>query len=142
MKTLFLKDADVQKKWYVVDVAGKPLGRVAAKIASLLRGKHKKDFSPNQDAGDYVIVVNAEKIAVSGNKEKDKMYYRHSGYVGGLKSINFKHLIEKKPTEPLVLAVKGMLPKGRLGRGMLCNLKAYAGSVHPHTAQNPVVLEI
>lgn len=142
MKTLFLKDADVQKKWYVVDVAGKPLGRVAAKIASLLRGKHKKDFSPNQDAGDYVIVVNAEKIAVSGNKEKDKMYYRHSGYVGGLKSINFKHLIEKKPTEPLVLAVKGMLPKGRLGRGMLCNLKAYAGSIHPHTAQNPVVLEI
>ena len=142
MKTLFLKDADIQKKWYVVDVAGKPLGRVAAKIASILRGKHKRDFSPHQDSGDYVIVINAEKIAVSGNKEKDKMYYRHSGYVGGLKSINFKHLIEKKPTEPLFLAVKGMLPKGRLGRDMLGNLKAYAGSVHPHVAQNPVVLDI
>lgn len=142
MRTLFLKDADIQKKWYVVDVAGKPLGRVAAKIASILRGKHKKDFSPHQDSGDCVIVINAEKIAVSGNKEKDKMYYRHSGYVGGLKSINFKHLIEKKPTEPLVLAVKGMLPKGRLGRGMLGNLKAYSGNVHPHSAQNPVVLEI
>ena len=98
MKTIFIKDADIQKKWYVIDVAGKPLGRVASKIAAILRGKNKVFFSPHQDAGDYVIVINAEKVIVSGNKEKDKMYYRHSGYLAGLKSINFKHLIEKKPT--------------------------------------------
>lgn len=142
MNTIFIKDADIQKKWYVVDVAGKPLGRVAAKIAAILRGKHKPTFSPHQDAGDCVVVVNAEKVSVSGNKEKDKMYYRHSGYVGGLKSINFEHLIEKKPTEPIVLAVRGMLPKGRLGRKMICNLKAYSGAEHPHVAQNPMKLEI
>ena len=141
MKTIFIKDADIQKKWYVVDVAGKPLGRVAAKIAAILRGKHKPTFSPHQDAGDCVIVVNAEKVSVSGNKEKDKMYYRHSGYLAGLKSINFKHLIEKKPTDPITIAVKGMLPKGRLGRRMICNLKAYQGEVHPHSAQNPIKLE-
>ena len=126
MKTIFVKENDIQKKWYIVDVAGKPLGRVAAKIASILRGKHKVFFSPHQDAGDCVIVVNAEKVAVSGTKENDKMYYRHSGYVGGLKSINFKHLIQKKPEDPITLAVRGMLPKGRLGRRMLRNLKAYA----------------
>jgi len=142
MKTIFIKDADIQKNWYVVDVAGKPLGRIAAKIASLLRGKHKTIFSPHQGAGDYVVVVNAEKVSISGNKAKDKMYYRHSGYVGGLKSSNFKDLIAKKPTEPLILAVKGMLPKGRLGRDMLGNLKAYAGSTHPHVAQNPKKLEV
>ncbi|MGP1415857.1 MAG: 50S ribosomal protein L13 [Treponema sp.] len=142
MKTIFIKESDIQKKWYIVDVAGKPLGRVAAKIASILRGKHKVTFSPHQDAGDYVIVINASKVALSGTKEKDKMYYRHSGYVGGLKSINFKQLIQKKPEDPITFAVKGMLPKGRLGRQMLGNLKAYAGATHPHSAQNPVKLEI
>ena len=142
MKTIFVKENDIQKKWYIVDVAGKPLGRVAAKIASILRGKHKVTFSPHQDAGDYVIVINASKVALSGTKEKDKMYYRHSGYVGGLKSINFKQLIQKKPEDPITFAVKGMLPKGRLGRQMLGNLKAYAGATHPHSAQNPVKLEI
>ena len=142
MKTIFIKENDIQKKWYIVDVAGKPLGRVAAKIASILRGKHKVTFSPHQDAGDYVIVINASKVALSGTKEKDKMYYRHSGYVGGLKSINFKQLIQKKPEDPITFAVKGMLPKGRLGRQMLGNLKAYAGATHPHSAQNPVKLEI
>ena len=142
MKTIFVKENDIQKKWYIVDVAGKPLGRVAAKIASILRGKHKVTFSPHQDAGDYVIVINADKVSLSGTKEKDKMYYRHSGYVGGLKSINFKQLIQKKPEDPITFAVRGMLPKGRLGRHILNNLKAYAGANHPHSAQNPVKLEI
>ncbi len=142
MNTIFVKDADIQKKWYVVDVAGKPLGRVAAKIAAILRGKNKPTFSPHQDSGDYVVVINAGKVAVSGNKEQDKMYYRHSGYVGGLKSTNFKHLIEKKPEEPIILAVRGMLPKGRLGRRMLLNLKTYSGAEHPHVAQNPIKLDV
>ena len=142
MKTIFIKESDIQKKWYIVDVAGKPLGRVAAKIAAILRGKNKVFFSQHQDAGDYVIVINADKVAVSGTKESDKMYYRHSGYVGGLKSINFRDLIQKKPEAPITLAVRGMLPKGRLGRQMLNNLKAYSGANHPHSAQNPTKLEV
>ncbi len=142
MDTIFIKDADIQRKWYVIDVAGKPLGRVAAKIASILRGKNKVFFSPHQPTGDYIVVLNAAKIALSGNKVQDKMYYRHSGYVGGLKSTNFRHLIEKKPTEPLMLAVKGMLPKGSLGRDMLRNLKVYSGAEHPHVAQKPEKLEL
>ena len=142
MDTIFIKDADIQRKWYVIDVAGKPLGRVAAKIASILRGKNKVFFSPHQPTGDYIVVLNAAKIALSGNKVQDKMYYRHSGYVGGLKSTNFRHLIEKKPTEPLMLAVKGMLPKGSLGRDMLRNLKVYSGAEHPHVAQKPEKVEL
>ena len=142
MNTIFVKDADIQKKWYVVDVEGKPLGRAAAKIASVLRGKNKVFFSPHQSTGDCIIVLNAAKVALTGNKVQDKMYYRHSGYVGGLKSTNFKHLVEKKPCEPLRLAVKGMLPKGSLGRDMLRNLKVYAGADHPHVAQTPEKLEL
>ena len=142
MDTIFVKDADIQKKWYVVDVEGKPLGRVAAKIAAILRGKNKVSFAPHQACGDCVVVLNAAKIALSGNKVQDKMYYRHSGYVGGLKSTNFKHLIEKKPTEPVTLEVKGMLPKGSLGRDMLRSLRVYAGAEHPHAAQNPEKIEL
>lgn len=142
MKTIFIKEHEAPRSWYLIDAAGKPLGRVAAKTAAMLRGKHKTVFAPNQETGDYVVIVNAEKVAVTGNKAKDKMYYRHTGYVGGLKSINFSKLIEKKPTEPLMIAIKGMLPKGPLGRKLLTNVKVYAGSEHPHKAQNPVAVEI
>lgn len=142
MKTIFIKEHEAPRSWYLIDAAGKPLGRVAAKTAAMLRGKHKTVFAPNQETGDYVVIVNAEKVAVTGNKAKDKMYYRHTGYVGGLKSINFSKLIEKKPTEPLMIAIKGMLPKGPLGRKLLTNVKVYAGSEHPHKAQNPVAVEV
>ncbi|MGF7109137.1 50S ribosomal protein L13 [Treponema pedis] len=142
MKTIFIKEHEAPRSWYLIDAAGKPLGRVAAKTAAMLRGKHKTVFAPNQETGDYVVIVNAEKVAVTGNKAKDKMYYRHTGYVGGLKSVNFSKLIEKKPTEPLMIAIKGMLPKGPLGRKLLTNVKVYAGSEHPHKAQNPVAVEI
>lgn len=142
MKTIFIKDQDIQKKWYLVDAEGKALGRVAAKVAAILRGKHKVTFSPHQDCGDCVIVVNAGKIVVSGNKHDDKIYYRHSGYVGGLKSVTFEKLLERKPTEPLFIAIKGMLPNGSLGRKMLTNLRIYAGNEHVHLAQQPEKLEI
>ncbi|WP_024466661.1 50S ribosomal protein L13 [Treponema pedis] len=142
MKTIFIKEHEAPRSWYLIDAAGKPLGRVAAKTAAMLRGKHKTVFAPNQETGDYVVIVNAEKVAVTGNKAKDKMYYRHTGYVGGLKSVNFSKLIEKKPTEPLMIAIKGMLPKGPLGRKLLTNVKVYSGSEHPHKAQNPVAVEV
>ncbi len=142
MKTIFLKEHEAPRAWYVIDAANKPLGRVAAKAALMLRGKHKTTFAPNQEIGDYVVIINAEKVAVTGNKAKDKMYYRHTGYVGGLKSVNFNELIAKKPTEPLMLAIKGMLPKGPLGRKLLTNVKIYAGSDHPHKAQNPITAEV
>ncbi len=142
MKTIFFNENEVSRSWYVIDAAEKPLGRVAAKVAAMLRGKHKTSFAPHQENGDYVVIVNAEKVAVTGNKDKDKMYYRHTGYVGGLKSVNFNELIAKKPTEPLMLAIKGMLPKGVLGRKLLTNVKIYAGTEHPHKAQNPVSIEV
>ena len=142
MKTIFFNENEVSRSWYVIDAAEKPLGRVAAKVAAMLRGKHKTSFAPHQENGDYVVIVNAEKVAVTGNKDKDKMYYRHTGYVGGLKSVNFNELIAKKPTEPLMLAIKGMLPKGVLGRNLLTNVKIYAGTEHPHKAQNPVSIEV
>ncbi|MEL3907882.1 MAG: 50S ribosomal protein L13 [Treponemataceae bacterium] len=141
MKTIFIKDQDIQKKWYLVDAEGKTLGRVAAKVASLLRGKHKVTFSPHQDCGDCVVVINAGKVVVSGNKHDAKLYQHHSGYVGGLKTTNFKELIERKPTEPLFLAIKGMLPNGRLGRQVINNLKIYAGTEHSHEAQAPEKIE-
>lgn len=141
MKTIFLKDSEILRSWYVIDAENKPLGRVAAKVASILRGKHKNIFAPHQEIGDFVIVLNAGKVSVSGNKEKDKMYHRHTGYVGGLRSVNFAQLIEKKPEQPMLLAVKGMLPKGPLGRQLMRNVKVYAGTDHPHTAQNPIKLE-
>ena len=142
MKTIFFNENEVSLSWYLIDAAGKPLGRVAAKAAAMVRGKHKTSFAPHQENGDYVVIINAEKVAVTGNKNKDKMYYKHSGYVGGLKSVNFNELIAKKPTEPLMLAIKGMLPKGPLGRKLLANVKIYAGMEHPHKAQNPVKAEV
>ena len=142
MKTIFYKEREIPRSWYVIDAAGKPLGRVAAKVAAMARGKHKALYAPHQESGDYIIVINADKVAVTGNKDKDKMYHHHTGFPGGLKSVNFNTLIGKKPTEPLHIAVKGMLPKGALGRKLLKNVKIYAGSEHPHTAQNPVAVAL
>ncbi len=142
MKTIFLKEHEAPRSWYIIDAAGEPLGRVAAKTAAMLRGKHKTTFAPHQEIGDYIVIINAAKVAVTGNKAKDKIYYRHTGFVGGIKSINFNKLIEKKPTEPLRLAIKGMLPKGTLGRKLLLNVKIYPGSEHPHQAQKPIAVEL
>ena len=142
MKTIFYKEREIPRSWYVIDAAGKPLGRVAAKVAAMARGKHKALYAPHQESGDYIIVINADKVAVTGNKDKDKMYHHHTGFPGGLKSVNFNTLIGKKPTEPLYIAVKGMLPKGSLGRKLLKNVKIDAGSEHPHAAQNPVAVAL
>ena len=142
MKTIFYKEREIPRSWYVIDAAGKPLGRVAAKVAAMARGKHKALYAPHQESGDYIIVINADKVAVTGNKDKYKMYHHHTGFPGGLKSVNFNTLIGKKPTEPLYIAVKGMLPKGSLGRKLLKNVKIYAGSEHPHAAQNPVAVAL
>ncbi|MEZ9560516.1 50S ribosomal protein L13, partial [Vibrio splendidus] len=132
----------VKRDWYVVDAEGKTLGRLASEIASRLRGKHKAEYTPHVDTGDYIIVVNAEKVAVTGNKAKGKVYYRHSEFPGGLKTITFEKLIAKKPEMVLELAVKGMLPRGPLGRAMYRKLKVYAGTEHNHVAQQPQVLDI
>ena len=142
MKTYVTKPAEIEQKWYVVDAEGQTLGRLASKIAVILRGKHKPIYSPSVDCGDYVIVINAEKIAVTGNRMEQKIYYRHSGYPGGIKSITLRDQLEKYPTRPVELAVKGMLPKNKLGRKMLKKLKVYTGSEHQHSAQQPVTLEI
>lgn len=142
MKTIFVNERDAVRNWYVVDAAGKPLGRVAAKVASILRGKHKVTFARNQEMGDFVVIVNAEKVAVTGNKFKGKLYHHHTGYVGGLKTFTFEKKIQRHPDAPLRLAIKGMLPKGPLGRALLKNVKIYAGTEHPHVAQNPQPLEI
>jgi len=141
MKTVFAKPASVERKWYIIDAEGKVLGRVAAKVASIVRGKNKAIFVPHQEVGDFVIVINADKIVVTGRKEQQKMYYRHSGYPGGLKSNNFESLIARHPTMPLEIAIKGMLPKGPLGRKMAKNAKLYAGSSHPHSSQKPAPIE-
>jgi len=141
MKTVFAKPSSVERKWYIIDAEGKVLGRVAAKVAAILRGKNKAIFVPHQEIGDYVVVINADKIVVTGRKAQQKTYYRHSGYVGGLKSTSFEKLIDKHPTMPLETAIKGMLPKGPLGRKMAKNAKIYAGACHPHGAQNPAALE-
>jgi large subunit ribosomal protein L13 len=142
MKTIFMKPADVERKWFVIDAEGKILGRVASKAASIVRGKEKAIYAPHQEMGDYVVVVNADKIVVSGRKAQQKLYYRHSGYVGGLKSDNFAKLIARHPASPLELAIKGMLPKGPLGRKLWKNVKVYAGAEHPHAAQNPQPIEL
>jgi large subunit ribosomal protein L13 len=142
MKTIFINEKDAVRDWFVIDAAEKPLGRVAAKVAYMLRGKHKLSYAPHQEMGDYIVIVNAEKVAVTGNKASDKMYYHHTGYVGGLKSFTFQKLIERHPEDPLKLAIRGMLPKGRLGRKLLKNVKIYAGASHPHAPQNPRPLEI
>ncbi len=142
MKTFVAKPETVKRDWYVVDAEGKTLGRLASEIASRLRGKHKAEYTPHVDTGDYIIVVNAEKVAVTGNKAKDKMYHRHTEFPGGLKSFSFEKLIERKPEMVLELAVKGMLPRGPLGRAMYRKLKVYAGAEHNHAAQQPKVLDI
>ncbi len=142
MKTISANPATVKRDWYVVDAEGKTLGRMAAEIASRLRGKHKPEFTPHVDTGDYIVVINAEKVHVTGRKATDKMYYHHTGYIGGIKSISFDKLIEKAPERTVEIAVKGMLPKGPLGRAMFKKLKVYAGAEHPHTAQQPQELNI
>ncbi len=142
MKTFVAKPETVKRDWYVVDAEGKTLGRLASEIASRLRGKHKAEYTPHVDTGDYIIVVNAENVTVTGNKAKNKMYHRHSEFPGGLKSFSFEKLIERKPEMVLELAVKGMLPKGPLGRAMYRKLKVYAGAEHNHAAQQPKVLDI
>lgn len=142
MKTYSAKPETVKREWFVVDAADQTLGRLATEIASRLRGKHKPEYTPHVDTGDYIVVVNAEKVAVTGNKSKDKIYHRHTGYIGGLKSISFEKLIDKAPERVIEGAVKGMLPRGPLGRAMFKKLKVYAGNEHPHTAQQPQALEI
>jgi large subunit ribosomal protein L13 len=141
VKTYVVKEADIVREWFVVDAAGQTLGRLASNIACILRGKHKAAYSPHLDVGDYVIVVNAEKIAVTGRKMDQKIYYRHTGYPGGIRSINLRDQLQRHPTYAVRDAVKGMLPKNILGRKMLRKLKVYAGSEHPHQAQEPKVLE-
>jgi large subunit ribosomal protein L13 len=141
-KTYLLKDDDVQRDWYVVDAAGKTLGRLATQVAVLLRGKHKPAFSPAVDSGDFVVVVNAEKIHTTGRKLDQKMYYRYSGYPGGLKATSLRTMLAKHPERVVEHAVRGMLPKNRLGRRMLKRLKAYSGPDHPHQAQQPMPLEL
>lgn len=142
MKTFMASPDTVERKWYLVDANGKTLGRLATEVASVLRGKNKPQFTPHLDTGDYVIVINAEKITVSGNKLNEKLYRHHSGYVGGLKSTTLKEMLAKKPTEVIEHAVRGMLPKGALGNQMYKKLHVYAGEEHPHAAQQPEVLEI
>jgi|TARA_B110000914_G_C15273740_1_gene358774 large subunit ribosomal protein L13 len=142
MKTVSAKKETVTRKWYVVDATGKTLGRLCTEIANRLRGKHKPEFTPHVDTGDYVVVVNAEKIVVTGKKATDKLYHHHSGYPGGIKSISFDKLLVKSPEMIIEKAVKGMMPKNKLSRAMLSKLKVYAGNDHPHSAQQPTLLEI
>ncbi|HUW70503.1 MAG TPA: 50S ribosomal protein L13 [bacterium] len=142
MKTVFVKPAEVARSWFVIDAQGQRLGRVAAKAAILVRGKHKACYTPHQEIGDYVVIVNADKIEVTGNKFNDKLYYRHSGFAGGLKKSTFAALIERHPVDPLEIAIRGMLPKGPLGRKLARNVKVYAGPTHPHAAQAPVAIEV
>jgi len=142
MKTYVATPASRERNWLVVDASGKTLGRLATQIADALRGKRKPEYTPHVDVGDFVIVVNAEKISVSGNKRTEKRYYRHSGYPGGLRSRTLGEMLERRPEEVLRLAVKGMLPRNRLGRAQLRKLKIYAGADHPHAAQQPEPMEV
>ena len=142
MKTFSITPTNIRRDWYVVDATDRVLGRLASEIAKRLRGKHKPQYTPHVDTGDYIVVINAENIRVTGNKFKNKTYYRHSGYPGGLKSINFEDLLSKSPTAAIEYAVKGMLPKGPLGRAMFKKLKVYSGSQHEHSAQQPSKLEL
>jgi large subunit ribosomal protein L13 len=142
MKTYVPKNTDIDRRWYVVDADGKVLGRLASEIAQILRGKHKPMYTPHLDTGDYVVVINADKVRLTGNKAEDKAYFRHSGYMGGERFIPFKDMLEKHPDRVIELAVKGMLPKNNLGRLMRRKLKVYAGPNHPHEAQQPERLEV
>lgn len=140
MKTISMNKETAENNWYVIDADGKTLGRMAAEIAHRLRGKHKPEYTPHVDTGDYIVVVNAEKVSVTGKKTTDKLYHRHSGYPGGLKTRTFNEMVEKAPEDIITLAVKGMMPRTPLGRAMLRKLKVYAGTEHPHGAQNPTEL--
>jgi large subunit ribosomal protein L13 len=142
VKTYTPKPQDIQRQWFIVDAEGQTLGRLASQIAPILRGKHKPSFAPNIDVGDFVIVINVDKIVVTGNKLDEKMYYRHSLYPGGLKEITLRDNLRRFPDRPLQEAIKGMLPKGALGHQMIKKLKLYAGTDHPHAAQKPTVLEL
>ena len=142
MKTYVTKPREVERKWWLVDATDKTLGRLASEIAQVLKGKHKPTYAPNVDAGDFVVVINAEKIAVTGRRMDQKVYYRHSQYPGGLTETKLKDMLQKHPTRPIKMAVKGMLPKNVLGRQMLTKLKVYAGPEHKHQAQQPEVLEL
>ena len=141
MKTYSAKPAEVERDWYLIDAEGKTLGRMATEIARRLRGKHKPEFTPHVDTGDYIVVINAEKLHVTGNKLKQKTYYRHTGYIGNLKSISLEKLLQKAPARVIETAVKGMLPKNPLGRAMFKKLKVFAGSEHTHAAQQPKPLD-
>ena len=142
MKTISMNKETAENHWYVIDAEGKTLGRMAAEIAHRLRGKHKPEYTPHVDTGDYIVVVNAEKVSVTGKKTTDKLYHRHSGYPGGLKTRTFNEMVEKAPEDIITLAVKGMMPRTPLGRAMLRKLKVYAGADHPHGAQNPAELNL
>lgn len=142
MKTFSAKPETVKRDWYVVDATGLTLGRLATEVASRLRGKHKPEYTPHVDTGDYIVIVNAEKIHVTGNKAQDKMYYSHSGFPGGIKSINFEKLNARAPERIIEIAVKGMLPKNPLGRAMYRKMKVYSGATHPHAAQQPQELKV
>ncbi len=141
MKTVFINNETAKREWLLVDATDKTLGRLATRIATVLRGKHKPEFTPNADTGDYVVVINAEKIRVTGNKIKDKIYYRHTGWVGGIKSQTLGQMLEKHPERAIEKAVKGMLPKGPLGYAQFRKLKVYVGDQHPHTAQQPKIMQ-
>ncbi|MCQ9615419.1 50S ribosomal protein L13 [Paenalcaligenes niemegkensis] len=142
MKTFVAKPHEVRREWFVIDAKDKVLGRVASEVARRLRGKHKPEFTPHVDTGDYIIIINAADIRVTGNKTQDKKYYRHTGYVGGIREINFERMQERFPGRAIEKAVKGMLPKGPLGYAMAKKLKVYAGAEHPHSAQQPKPLDI
>ena len=142
MGTYFAKPAEVVRKWYLVDAAGKTLGRLASRVAILLRGKHKPTFTPHVDTGDHVVIINADKVHLTGDKLKTKTYIHHTGYPGGLKSISAEHLRAKQPTELLARAIKGMLPKNSLGKQMARKLKVYSGGEHPHQAQRPEAITL
>lgn len=142
MKTFSAKPASVQRDWYLVDASDKTLGRLASEVARRLRGKHKPEYTPHVDTGDYIVIVNADKVKVTGKKERDKKYYHHTGFPGGIRETDFQTLREQKPERIIELAVRGMMPRNPLGRDMLRKLKVYAGSEHPHNAQQPQSLEI
>lgn len=142
MKTFSAKPENVKRDWYVVDASGKTLGRLASEIARRLRGKHKPEYTPHVDTGDYIVVINAAKVRVTGRKAKDKIYYRHTGYIGNLKAVSFEKLLAQKPERVIELAVKGMLPKNPLGRAMFRKLRVYPGAEHQHQAQQPKPLDI
>jgi large subunit ribosomal protein L13 len=142
MKTFSAKPEAVKRSWYIIDAKGKTLGRMASRIAMILRGKHKPEFTPHVDTGDFVIVINAAEAKVTGNKEQDKLYYRHSQFPGGITQMNYTQLLAKHPTRAVSFAIKGMLPKNSLGRAMFSKLKVYPGAEHPHAAQQPEALEV